>query len=78
MAHAAYSRTEIMTRWSWRCVYCDAPAEHMDHFVPLSKGGNDIESNMLPACAPCNLSKGALLPWQWALTFSAEAPIDTG
>ncbi len=29
-----------------------------DHVVPLSKGGEHSEDNLVPACAPCNLSKG--------------------
>ncbi|KAF4408628.1 HNH endonuclease [Streptomyces lycii] len=67
--HEPYSRTEIMNRWGHKCAYCDDRAEHLDHFTPLSRGGADAEHNILPACAPCNLSKGALLPWQWCLTF---------
>lgn len=67
--HEAYSRTEIMRRWGYRCAYCDARATHMDHVHPLSKGGADKESNMLPACATCNLSKGAKTLAEWALTF---------
>lgn len=61
----AYSRLAIMSRWRWRCVYCDAPAEHLDHVHPLSRGGEDVESNILPACASCNLSKGAMTLAQW-------------
>jgi hypothetical protein len=69
--HEPYSRTEIMARWHWRCAYCDAPAEHLDHVEPLSKGGADAERNMLPACAPCNLSKGAKTLAEWAESFDS-------
>jgi 5-methylcytosine-specific restriction endonuclease McrA len=32
---------------------------HIDHMVPLSKGGTyDIE-NLVPSCRKCNLDKGA-------------------
>lgn len=71
--HAPYSRTEVFRRWNYACCYCNARAEHLDHVVPLSKGGADAEHNMVPACAACNLSKGAKTLAEWALTFG-EAP----
>jgi 5-methylcytosine-specific restriction endonuclease McrA len=70
--HEKYSRTEIMRRWGYRCAYCDKRATHMDHVHPLSKGGADKASNMLPACAGCNLSKGAKTLAEWAETFGPE------
>lgn len=72
--HVAYSRTAILVRWGYLCAYCGDLAEHLDHVVPLSKGGDDIESNIVPACAPCNLSKGAKTLAEWAGTFGAEPP----
>jgi len=72
--HSEYSRTAIMHRWAYTCAYCPAFAEHMDHVMPLSKGGTDTESNMLPACASCNLSKGAKTLAEWAETFGPEGP----
>jgi 5-methylcytosine-specific restriction endonuclease McrA len=47
------------------CVYCDAPAAHVDHVRPLSRGGYEHESNLVPACADCNLTKGAKLLDEW-------------
>lgn len=47
------------------CVYCAAPATHVDHVRPLSRGGWEHEDNLVPACAWCNLSKGALLLTEW-------------
>jgi 5-methylcytosine-specific restriction endonuclease McrA len=73
-AHEEYSRTGILARWAFRCAYCDSRAEHLDHVQPLSKGGDDKESNMLPACAACNLSKGAKTLAEWAETFGVEPP----
>lgn len=72
--HVAYSRTEILARWGHRCAYCPGIATHLDHVVPLSKGGTDTENNIVPACAPCNLSKGAKTLAEWALTFGPEPP----
>lgn len=67
--HEPYSRTEILARYGDTCAYCDAPAEHLDHVHPLSKGGADAPHNLLPACAPCNLSKNAKTLAEWAATF---------
>jgi 5-methylcytosine-specific restriction endonuclease McrA len=70
--HVEYSRTAIFARWLWKCAYCGNRAEHLDHVVPLSKGGADVESNMVPACAPCNLSKGAKSLEEWSRTFGPD------
>ncbi|AFU62224.1 HNH endonuclease [Streptomyces phage TG1] len=67
--HVPYSRTAIMRRWGYRCAYCNARATHLDHVEPLSRGGADVESNMVPACADCNLSKGAKTLAEWAESF---------
>lgn len=39
------------------CAYCGEPATEVDHVVPLRRGGVDEESNLVPACKPCNLGK---------------------
>ncbi|MEU0245146.1 HNH endonuclease [Streptomyces sp. NPDC006235] len=67
--HEPYSRAEIFAAYGGTCAYCDAPAEHLDHVVALSRGGADAAHNLLPACAPCNLSKGAKSLAEWAATF---------
>lgn len=47
------------------CYYCGAPAQHADHFEPLARGGLHCVDNLVPACSPCNLSKGDRDPWSW-------------
>lgn len=69
--HVAYSRTAILERWGHACAYCGGHATHLDHVDPLSKGGTDTEANIVPACAHCNLSKGAKTLAEWAATFGA-------
>lgn len=69
-----YSRTAIMARWRARCCYCDEWAAHLDHVHPLSRGGDDIESNIVPACEHCNLSKGAKSLAEWVESWSAARP----
>ena len=52
-----------------RCAYCfDALPEvgsHLDHVVPLSRGGLHSARNVVYACQACNLSKGAKLLEDW-------------
>ncbi len=38
---------------------------HVDHVVPLSRGGSDTEDNVVIACSSCNLSKGSKLLCAW-------------
>lgn len=44
-----------------RCVYCSRGIErghrHLDHVVPLSRGGAHVLSNLVWACPSCNLRK---------------------
>lgn len=48
------------------CAYCrTAPAETLDHTIPVSRGGSNFAANIRPACLKCNLSKGAKKPWEW-------------
>lgn len=50
-----------------KCVYCDSTENlHADHQIPLSRGGTNFASNMVPACASCNLSKNDKTPIEFA------------
>ena len=46
------------------CFWCAEPLAkyHIDHRIPLSKGGTNYPSNIVCSCPACNLRKGALLP----------------
>lgn len=39
---------------------------HIDHRVPLSRGGTNWPSNLVLSCAFCNLSKGDRKPDEWS------------
>ena len=39
------------------CVYCGDPAYHIDHIVPLSKGGPHTWKNIQLVCKFCNIAK---------------------
>lgn len=51
------------------CAYCGNNSEpiHWDHVLPLARGGGTTKGNLLPACAPCNLSKGAKTVMEWRI-----------
>jgi len=47
-----------------RCAYCDCFLDrfHLDHVVPLARGGADDLCNIVKTCPTCNVSKGTA-PW---------------
>lgn len=53
-----------------RCWWCSKEIKgdnnyHVDHRIPLSKGGSNAPENLCISCPSCNLSKGAKLPQEW-------------
>jgi len=57
-SHTTREWVASVVRFRGRCAYCGAPARlHADHRTPLSRGGTNSIDNILPACAPCNMSK---------------------
>jgi len=47
------------------CIYCGAKAQHLDHVIPIARGGLHKIGNLAPACAKCNLSKSAKFVTEW-------------
>lgn len=55
-------REQIMVRDNYTCQICgrympDGFGLHIDHIVPISKGGRSVPENLQVLCAKCNLSK---------------------
>jgi len=53
------------------CYWCNIKLDnnyHIDHYVPLSKGGEHTISNLVISCPSCNLRKNAKDPYEFALT----------
>ena len=53
---------DILEKHDYRCAYCgcdlnDSPAER-DHIIPISRGGDNVKENIVPACRSCNARKG--------------------
>ena len=36
------------------CQYCGKEAKHIHHLIPISKGGDNRESNLIPLCFECH------------------------
>jgi 5-methylcytosine-specific restriction endonuclease McrA len=53
------------------CVYCEQPLDgtsHMDHIQAIKNGGSGKITNLVYACAKCNLSKNGQDFWQFIET----------
>lgn len=56
-------RFKILHRDHYRCQTCGASAAsgadlHVDHILPISKGGTNEESNLRVLCSECNIGRG--------------------
>ena len=55
-------RFDVFARDSYTCQYCGRnPPEvmlHVDHIIPVVKGGTDDMENLRTSCSQCNLGKG--------------------
>jgi len=51
-----------------RCLYCGEASESIDHVHPLSRGGQSITENCVPACLGCNGRKGDSDAFVWYRT----------
>ena len=55
-------RYDILNRDGFKCVICGASASqgarlHVDHIIPIAKGGKSIPSNLRTLCERCNIGK---------------------
>lgn len=73
-AKGAYTAQDVnnqMKRQHGKCYYCHIKfgngkrAYHVDHIVPLTRGGSNEPSNLVLACVSCNSSKHNKLLHEW-------------
>ena len=60
------TRYEVMKRDGFRCQICGKAVDddvtlHVDHIIPLAKGGSNAKNNLRTLCDGCNLGKSDLL-----------------
>lgn len=68
--HTVDDVQEIYAQQEGRCAYCGIPVHenyHVDHMVPLSRGGSDWPENLVIACPECNISKHAKTVDEWLI-----------
>lgn len=60
---------------SGRCFWCDQPIGHayplchVDHLIPMQRGGSNWPWNIVLACPRCNCSRSSRMPLEWAPSF---------
>ena len=56
-----YGRVQVLNKTGCKCARCgmslDTKSMTVDHFIPLSKGGSNDYSNLIPLCHDCNVIK---------------------
>jgi hypothetical protein len=63
-------RSIVLERDGYVCTYCSNPTRlHVDHVIPLARGGSNAFDNLVTSCGPCNQSKGPKLPEEWKSTI---------
>ena len=68
------SRKKKDLRHHNQCPYCGIEFDvfsnvHADHIYPLSKGGLEVEENLVLVCSSCNLKKGNLTLREFIIKF---------
>lgn len=80
-APEAFTRAEIILRDKAICHICRKTCEpndiHIDHDLPLSRGGAHTRANVHVACAECNLRKGNMTTAEYRATLGLHSPVAT-
>jgi 5-methylcytosine-specific restriction endonuclease McrA len=66
--HSASDVQSQYARQAGLCFYCKRPVEslyHVDHFVPLARGGSNGPENIVVACPACNMAKHDKMPHEF-------------
>ena len=65
---------KLLEQYKHKCYYCgtkiihtERNSYHIDHYVPVAKGGTSEISNLVISCPTCNMSKGAKMPHEFML-----------
>jgi 5-methylcytosine-specific restriction endonuclease McrA len=69
-AEGSHTSADIQTLFEKQKARCFCTADlsvgyHVDHIIPLARGGSDGPDNLQLLCPPCNISKGARTMLEW-------------
>lgn len=71
-SHTVAEKAELYELQDGRCGYCGIPVSrkikgdaHLDHMVPITRGGSNYIENLLYACGFCNRSKHNRTIQEW-------------
>lgn len=75
-ARVPMTRAALMHRDGFRCGYCGAKADTVDHIVPRSRGGEHSWENCVACCSTCNHRKADKLLSEigWTLRAVPRSP----
>ena len=72
-------RRAIKEHFNCTCVYCGENYEinelTLDHVKPRCRGGEDLTTNVVPACKKCNQDKGSSTLLRWCRETFGHRPI---
>ena len=63
--HTATDIIDLLAAQKWKCAACRKSLKdgyHVDHVVPLARGGGNGKSNLQMLCPKCNMTKSARDP----------------
>lgn len=70
-----FTKADVIAAHGDACAYCGGPFEHLDHAIPISKGGPHTLANVRPSCAECNVVKSDRTPEEWQAEQDALADL---
>jgi 5-methylcytosine-specific restriction endonuclease McrA len=79
--HTANDILELLERQGYRCAapHCGVDIlrnYHVDHIVPLARGGSNWPDNLQVLCPTCNMSKKATPMDEWLARLPSVCPVD--
>ncbi len=70
---------EILKEQNYQCIYCFCDLRkvknHIDHILPLSRGGSNLRNNIQILCASCNIKKQARTHSEYLQVLSTKKNI---
>lgn len=69
-------RERVIEEHGAACLYCEAADIPLaiDHVIPVSRGGSNHHSNLVPSCKRCNSAKGNKTWEEWSPQIAKMRP----